>query len=236
MVENNIRKRQLCDTSSSLQADVPCCLDFPGECVYNIHCVNIHFVDNEGRKMSSRRLPLEQALLGFLMQGPMHGYDLHRRIEEELGVVWYMGISNIYGALKRLEQAGHVESTLSPQEGRPPRKVYRITSSGRRSFLDWVRRPIPTIRDMRVEFLAKLYFFRALGLEGAEELIVAQEAVCRERVKLLEQSAAQCAPHDFNRLVYDFRRHQIEAILDWLIEVRARSEEQRNSSSQRRIS
>ncbi len=163
-----------------------------------------------------RRLALEQALLGLLMQGPMHGYDLHRRVEDDLGLVWYMGISNVYGALKRLEQGGQVESTVSPQEGRPPRKVYRITPAGEQSFLDWVRRPVPTMRDMRVEFPAKLYFFRALGLEGIGELIAAQEAVCRERVEQLERSAAQCDPHDFNRLVYDFRRRQIEAILDWL--------------------
>jgi DNA-binding PadR family transcriptional regulator len=163
-----------------------------------------------------RRLALEQALLGLLMQGPMHGYDLHRRVEDDLGLVWYMGISNVYGALKRLEQGGQVESTVSPQEGRPPRKVYRITPAGEQSFLDWVRRPVPTMRDMRVEFPAKLYFFRVLGLEGIGELIAAQEAVCRERVEQLERSAAQCDPHDFNRLVYDFRRRQIEAILDWL--------------------
>jgi DNA-binding PadR family transcriptional regulator len=163
-----------------------------------------------------RRLALEQALLGLLMQGPMHGYDLHRRVEDDLGLVWYMGISNVYGALKRLEQGGQVESTVSPQEGRPPRKVYRITPAGEQSFLDWVRRPVPTMRDMRVEFPAKLYFFRALGLEGIGELIAAQEAVCREQVEQMERSAAQCDPHDFNRLVYDFRRRQIEAILDWL--------------------
>ncbi len=163
-----------------------------------------------------RRLPLEQALLGLLMQEPVHGYDLYQRVEDELGVVWYMGISNIYGALKRLEHAGQVEFTLSPQEGRPPRKVYRITSAGERSFLDWVRQSVPTMRDMRVEFLAKLYFFRALGLEGVGGLIAAQEAVCRERVERLERSAAQCGRRDFNRLVYDFRRRQVEAILDWL--------------------
>jgi len=165
---------------------------------------------------SQRRLPLEQALLGFLMQGPMHGYDLHRRVEDELGQIWYMGISNVYGALKRLEQGGQVESTLSPQASRPPRKVYRITPAGEQSFLDWVRRPVPTMRDMRVEFPAKLYFFRALGLEGVDGLIAAQETICRERVDQLEQNIAQCAPHDFDRLVYDFRRRQIEAILDWL--------------------
>ena len=68
-----------------------------------------------------RRLPMEKALLGFLMTGPLHGYDLHRRVEEELGRVWYMGISNIYGALRRLEEAGFVISTVSQQVGRPPR-------------------------------------------------------------------------------------------------------------------
>jgi len=163
-----------------------------------------------------KRLPMEQALLGLLRPGPLHGYDLHRRVEEELGWIWYMGLSNVYSALKRLEQAGLVASTLNAQENRPPRKVYRITSAGEKSFLDWVRRPAPTIRDMRVEFPAKLYFFRVLGLDGVEELLVAQGAICRERVAQLEQRMLQCSPHDFDRLVFDFRRRQIEAILAWL--------------------
>jgi PadR family transcriptional regulator AphA len=165
---------------------------------------------------SRRRLPMEQALLGLLIKGPVHGYDLHRRIEEELGRIWHMGISNIYGALKRLERAGQVESSLNPQENRPPRKVYHITPTGRKSFLDWVRQPVTVMQDMRVEFPAKLYFHHALGWEGGEELIVAQEAVCRERVERLAQSTAQCGPYDFDRLVFEFRRCQIEAILEWL--------------------
>lgn len=163
-----------------------------------------------------RRLSMEQVLLGFLMGGAAHGYELHGRVAEDLGRIWTMGVSNIYGALKRLEQAGQVESTLTPQENRPPRKVYRITPAGRSSFLDWIERPVPNIRDMRVEFPAKLYFFHALGLEGARELIVAQEAVCRERIERLERRVARCGPRDFDRLVFDFRRRQIEAILAWL--------------------
>ncbi len=163
-----------------------------------------------------RRLPLEQVLLGFLTQGPMHGYDLHQQIEKGLGEIWYMGISNIYGALKRLEQSGWVESNLIPQEGRPPRKIYHVTPAGEQSFLDWLRRPVPTMREMRVEFPAKLYFLRALDLEGVGDLIAGQEAACRERVERLEQKAVRCSSHDLNRLVFDFRRRQIEAILDWL--------------------
>ena len=163
-----------------------------------------------------QRLPLEQALLGFLMQEPMHGYDLHQRIEVELGEIWYMGISNVYSTLKRLEQSGWIESTLMPQESRPSRKVYRITPTGEQSFLDWLRQPVPIMQKMRVEFPTKLYFFRTLGLDGVSDLITAQESVCQERIERLEQKAAQCAPHDLNRLVFDFRRRQIEAMIDWL--------------------
>jgi DNA-binding PadR family transcriptional regulator len=162
------------------------------------------------------RFPLEQALLGFLMQGAIHGYALHQRAENELGRIWYMGISNIYGALKRLEQAGQVESTLNPQESRPARKVYHITPAGREVFLEWIQKPVPTIRDMRVEFLAKLYFFHKLGLEGATQLIAAQEAICRKQIERLEQRADGYAQGDFNHLVFDFRRRRINASLEWL--------------------
>ena len=165
---------------------------------------------------SKQRLPLEQVFLGFLMQEPMHGYSLHERVEKDLGEIWYMGISNIYGTLKRLEQSGQVEYSLVPQEDRPSRKVYQITPAGEQSFLGWLRQPVPAMREMRVQFPAKLYFFRALGLEGMDDLIAAQEAICREQTERLEQKAARCGPHDINRLVFDFRRRQIEAIIDWL--------------------
>jgi PadR family transcriptional regulator AphA len=171
---------------------------------------------NGEKKVIGQKLPLEQALLGFLTQKPMHGYDLHRRAADELGRVWHMGISNMYGALKRLERIGYVESTLSPQESRPSRRVYRITRAGRKGFQDWVKQPVPNIRGLRVEFLAKLYFHHALGLEGAEELIAAQEEICQERVAQLRQGIAECSPQDFDRLVFDFRLRQIEAILEWL--------------------
>lgn len=174
--------------------------------------------------MSQRpRLPLEQALLGLLMKGSMHGYDLHRRTKSELGRIWYMGMSNVYNALKRLEQSGYVESTLTPQEGHPPRKVYRITRAGRQAFRDWVRQPAPNMRRLRVELLAKLYFLRTLGLKGAEKLIADQQAICRERIARLEDSTTSCEPDDFDRLVFDFRRRQVVSIMEWLEEYQEES-------------
>jgi DNA-binding PadR family transcriptional regulator len=158
---------------------------------------------------------LEQVLLGFLMHDQLHGYALHQRAEEELGRIWYIGISNVYGTLKDLEESGHVESSLD-ERSYPPRTVYRITADGRENFLAWVRAPVRAIRDLRVELLAKLYFFRALRLDGVQALLAAQEAFCRERLEQLRPRAAEGRQNDFTRLVADFRRHRIQATLDWL--------------------
>jgi DNA-binding PadR family transcriptional regulator len=125
-----------------------------------------------------------------------------------------MGISNVYGTLKQLERAGHVECVLD-DESYPPRKVYTITPDGRRSFLAWTREPVPAIRDMRVEFLAKLYFFHTLRLDGVSALLEAQRQACRERLEQLDQGAAG-AGDSFERIVREFRRRRIEASLDWL--------------------
>jgi DNA-binding PadR family transcriptional regulator len=150
------------------------------------------------------------------MKKPLHGYDLHQMTQSKLGRIWHMGMGNIYNTLKRLEAAGHVGSSLKPQENRPPRKVYRITRAGRKAFRDWVRQPIPNMRRLRVELLAKLYFLRALSLKGAEKLIADQRLICQARIEQLDHRTTECQPDDFDRLVFDFRRRQIKSIIAWL--------------------
>ena len=166
--------------------------------------------------MGRPSVPLAEALLGFLMQGPLHGYDLHRRVEEELGYVWRLTIGNVYNTLRRLEVEGQVTSEVQVQTDRPPRKVYRITPMGRTRFLAWVRHPVRALRDMRTEFPVKLYFFRLLDLEGMDDLLEAQEAAFREHLDRLRQGASHHPPSPLNRLVFEFRRSQIEAARKWL--------------------
>ncbi|MBC7227286.1 MAG: PadR family transcriptional regulator [Thermoflexales bacterium] len=167
--------------------------------------------------ISSRpSLPLDKVALGFLMSGPAHGYDLHGRIVRELGPVWRIGMGHLYNALRDLERTGQVQSTLLSQADRPPRKIYAVTPAGREEFLAWVRCPVPAVRDMRAEFLVKLYFLHTLGLEGWAELIEAQRALLSARLAQLEAQCARADPGAFHRLVLDLRRRQTRAALEWL--------------------
>ncbi len=146
----------------------------------------------------------------------MHGYEIHRFLSSALRGVWYVGMSNMYGMLKRLESDGHVWSSMEAPGNRPARRVFGITERGKEFFRDWVSKPVSNIRDMRVEFMAKLYFLKGLGLSGGEELVEKQKTVCQRILESTDQSAAEGS--EFTRLLSDFRGYQIRSILSWLEE------------------
>ena len=157
----------------------------------------------------------QPALLGLLLSEPKHGYELYQEFSRELGRVWRLGQSQLYAQLKQLEEAGLVAVRVEEQPSRPARKVYRLTPEGHLAFEEWVRQPTPYLRRIRVEFLARLYFFQRLHMDGLEALVAEQKAVCREQIERFDRLMAE-SEEPFARLVLEFRRGQLEAVLRWL--------------------
>jgi DNA-binding PadR family transcriptional regulator len=157
----------------------------------------------------------QPALLGFLMLHPAHPYELNQEFDRELGRVWRVGQSHLYAHLSRLEESGYATVAAEAQAGRPARKVYRITPSGKKLFLEWLRAPTERVRDIRLELLARLYFYDRMRLPGLAGLAAGQKALLESRVASLDCGVAE-AKDGFSRLVLDFRRSEIEAIIRWL--------------------
>jgi PadR family transcriptional regulator AphA len=159
--------------------------------------------------------PQEYVILGILMKQERHGYEIHNLLSSGLGRAWYAGISQVYALLKRLEAAEKVVSSVEQQDNRPARHVYSITQKGREAFLQWVHTPLERMRDLRLEFLAKLFFIRALKLSGSDKLIRKQMDIFQKQLRDITQQDKDC--HEaFERLVLRFRVGQIEAVLSWL--------------------
>ncbi len=154
-------------------------------------------------------------LLGLLMSGPRHGYELYQEIEQDLRDVWRIGLSQLYAQLKQLQEDGLVVARTEPQPDRPSRKVYQVTAEGQDVFLHWLHQPVPSLRLLRVEFLLRLYLLDRLSLPGVEQLVAAQEALCREQAERFGR-AATLAGGGFAQLVYEFRQGQMEAAVRWL--------------------
>jgi DNA-binding PadR family transcriptional regulator len=166
-------------------------------------------------------LGISLALLGLLLDHPMHPYEMHQHLlqAEALGLVWHLKQGHVYALLAKLEDAGYLESTTEPQGTRPPRKVLRLTEEGRSTFATWVSTPVQHGRDFRVEFLAKLFFAARDGTHAVTSLIAGQRAACSGWISALaHEMEALPTARRYDRLVLQFRLSQLEAIQSWLDE------------------
>ena len=62
---------------------------------------------------------LDRKILGFLDDGPLHGYELRRRITELDGPGTRLSEGALYPALARLERAGLITRTARTGAGAP---------------------------------------------------------------------------------------------------------------------
>lgn len=158
--------------------------------------------------------------LGFLAEGPLHGYDLYRRFEAELGGIWHISQSQMYAVLKRLEAQGLVEASVEEAGPSPARRVLKATSQGSARFKAWLEAPSDcNTRIMRLEFIARLYFARRQEPGKLPAMIEGQgSALARQKANHEALLAALPASEAWTRLGLEFRIRQLSAIMDWLEE------------------
>ncbi|MCA9401648.1 MAG: PadR family transcriptional regulator [Candidatus Omnitrophica bacterium] len=76
----------------------------------------------------------ELLFLGLLKDGPKHGYEIKRLIEEELYPIVGLKIKSIYYPLKKMEKLGLIKKDVG-REGKWPEKfTYTLTSKGEKIF------------------------------------------------------------------------------------------------------
>ncbi len=167
----------------------------------------------------SETLTIEYALLGFLRQQPMHGYEIHQQLTDShgLGLVWHIKQSQLYALLSKLEQQGYISVILEPQDSRPTRKVFHLTELGQILFLEWVQSPVPQGHKLRLDFLAKLYFAHREASPLTQYLLTQQQQACQQWLITEQARAHALAPQQqFEQLVHQFRLGQLQAMLTWL--------------------
>jgi DNA-binding PadR family transcriptional regulator len=137
-------------------------------------------------------LSLKHALLGLISYQPMTGYEIKQFFDSSIAHFWNAELSQIYPALKALEDAEYVIKHVEVQENRPNRKIYEITDAGREEFLRWMRTPTPPA-GLRDPFLIKIFLGTELPVEDTlvlmrrqmeehQKVIAFSETVLRDRI------------------------------------------------------
>jgi len=81
-----------------------------------------------------KRGTAELAVLSVLEQGPLHGYELARRIEEQTSGSLRFTLASLYPLLYRLENRGHIKGVWETAESGRRRRCYKLTSEGKKKL------------------------------------------------------------------------------------------------------
>lgn len=100
----------------------------------------------------------ELLFLGLLKDGPKHGYEIKRLIEEELFPFVGLKIKSIYYPLKKMEKLGLIKKDVG-REGRWPEKyVYSLTPKGEKIFEHLITESFLSIERPYFNIDLSLYF------------------------------------------------------------------------------
>ena len=99
-------------------------------------------------------MSLKHVILSILAEGPATGYDMVKRFDAVSGYFWNASHQQIYRDLKGMEASGWVAHEGIEQQGKPDKKLYRLTADGDAELDSWMNRD----SEVRVNnaFLVKL--------------------------------------------------------------------------------
>ena len=170
---------------------------------------------------TGERTTTVEALLGVLSLRPMSGYEIRKLIEESIGNFWSESFGQIYPALRRMVADGLAEVEESAGEGRPVRKVYRLTDAGLDRLVAWIAQS-PRPQVPRNDLLLRIFFGvqggPAVVMQHLHEFVAEQRRLHAHYEGILAQVEAMRAANrgaPYWRLTVRYGLLQTEALIAW---------------------
>jgi DNA-binding PadR family transcriptional regulator len=176
--------------------------------------------------MSRRADVLELAVLGLLLDSPMHGYELRKQLNSLLGTIRALSYGTLYPTLKALvtsgliREAGADDGTTSALAGKRARIVYELTAEGKERFQGLVRSPGPSAWEDE-NFGVHFAFFSRTDAASRLEVLEGRRTRLQERLEGVRQTLARRRER-LDRYTLELQRHGQESVereVRWLTEL-----------------
>ena len=163
---------------------------------------------------------LEIFALSILRTGPVHGYELKRRVQRPS--LTALSNNSLYPMLRRFEADGLVTRSTEEQEGKPARNVYAITDAGRERLRALLWTLPPELASSDEEFLVRVSFFHEIPEDNQRAIIAAREAVLAASRAQVSSLLDEIDPAPRTRWRARVMNHVLETIDDertWIAEL-----------------
>ena len=160
-------------------------------------------------------------ILGMLMEGPMHGYDLKKTVEERAGDFTDYKFGSVYFALKKLtEQKLTKVVDITAEGARPQKKIYQITDKGKKAFIKLLKERFVTFDRTYYPIDECLFFSYYLDKETVEGSLNRQLNTCTKAIDYLQEHIKSMSADDAQKykaqLIIEHSLMHMKAEKDWL--------------------
>ena len=161
----------------------------------------------------------ELAILGLLVEQPLHGYGIERLIEARGMRKWTpIGFSSIYHILDQLVSAGLAEVRIEPAPGRGrERHIHAATVQGQEL---WERKTLAALSDVEGgpgKFLMALSGSPLLDQSDATAALADRVAALETRLADLERDLGAARPVPTHvEVMFDFTRNHLRSERAWV--------------------
>ncbi|SHG95783.1 helix-turn-helix transcriptional regulator [Streptoalloteichus hindustanus] len=166
--------------------------------------------------------PLALAVLGLLVERPMHPYEMGVVLRER-GTSVRTNRGSLYDVVAALEGQGWVSARETVRDGRrPARTVYELTTAGRDAFTERLDELIRVPRREYPVFLTAVAYLGALGPDRATAALTERAGHLRAELAQLDEGLAGTTAPRLFVIEAEYARALVQAELTWVDEVVAR--------------
>jgi DNA-binding PadR family transcriptional regulator len=135
-------------------------------------------------------MSLPHALLGLINYHAATGYELKQGFDNSIHFFWNATLPQIYRTLNDMESKGWLAATFEHQEGKPSRKIYRVTPAGVAELTRWLAEPAE-LPEPRYQMLVKVFFGNQMERTQFTDLVTQWRY---KHAELLQVYEVQMAP------------------------------------------
>lgn len=164
-------------------------------------------------------MEIKTLCLGVLSLGEASGYEIKKFFEDGFSHFYVAGFGSIYPALAQLTRERHVICRDIQQEGRPAKKVYRITDSGMALFRQELAQLHPT-HKVRSDFLLQMIFASFLPPERLEEVLQLRSKDIADQLQHINECEQREGLPEGAHFALGYARAALQAGQDYIVSYR----------------
>lgn len=163
---------------------------------------------------------IDLVLLGFLQEGPMSAYDIHKQVEYRHIKDWVkIGKASIFKNIQALEQKGYLTGQTVREGKLPEKTLYALTDAGRGHFCALMKEKAESGFHLHFDFNAVIANLYKIPFEAALEHI----AAIRRQMRALRGEIDLFLPQRLHipvcgRTIMKQQAMLLDALLLWLAE------------------